>query len=76
MILHLEIDDSVFKDLNDLKHSHVGSLEDIAASLLTDPIKRIRQPPPVPPLDWATSDMKALVDITDKDLLHRALNTP
>lgn len=75
----LDIAEPVLERLKTLQRTHNQTLSQLASALLAEALSQhdsllARQK--THPLDWPTSDMKALVDISDKDALNRALDTP
>ena len=75
----LDIADPVLERLKTLQRTQNQTLSQIASALLAEALSQhdsllARQK--TQPLLWTTSDMKALLDISDKEALNRALDTP
>jgi len=75
----LDIADPVLGRLKSLQRTQNQTLSQIATTLLAEALAQ-HDASPAPqeprPLEWTTGDMKALIDISDKDALNRALDKP
>jgi len=71
----LDIDTPLLKDLKRLKKEQKKSLGRLVSELLVDALAK-RRPGQrrARVFRWASQDMKALVDITDKEALYAALD--
>jgi hypothetical protein len=71
----LDIDDPILREVKRLHESEGRSMGAIVSELLSDALARrrasTRRPPP---FSWASRPMRALVDLSDKDAVHAALD--
>jgi len=71
----LDIDTPILRDLKKIQQKEKKSLGKIVSELLADAISRRREGPPKGrPLRWRSADMRALVDIADKEAVYAALD--
>lgn len=71
----LDIETLILKELKQIRKEEGGSLGDLASRLLADAISRRkvgRQPSPS--FHWNSEDMRARVDLADKDAVYTILD--
>lgn len=71
----LDIDTPVLRDLKKLQKAEKKSLGRLVSDLLTEALSRRRESPSRKrPLRWTARDMRALVDLADKEAIYAALD--
>jgi hypothetical protein len=71
----LNIDASVLRELKRRQRREGKPLGELVSELLARALEeRDLVAAPTGPLDWATGPMRARIDLSDKDALHRVLD--
>ena len=72
----LDVDTPILREIKAIHEKEGRSMGAIVSELLADALARRRSPSrPRPAFRWTARPMKALVDLTDKDALHTALES-
>ena len=69
----IDIDAAVLRELKRRQRKEGKSLGQLVSELLAGSLRREGEEP-APPFTWATRPMQALIDLEDKEALHRALD--
>jgi hypothetical protein len=70
----VDIDDSILREVKAIHEREGRSMGAVVSELLADALARRRAGRERPAFRWTSRPMKALVDLTDKDALHAALD--
>jgi hypothetical protein len=70
----IDIDDPILKEVRTLHEREGRSMGAVISELLAEALARRRTGGARPSFHWASRDMKALVDIADKEAVHAALD--
>ena len=70
----VDIDDPILKEVRTLHEREGRSMGAIISELLAESLARRRTAGARPSFRWVSRDMKALVDIADKEAVHAALD--
>ena len=70
----VDIDTPVLQELKRLQRTEGKSLGRLVSDLLSEALGSRKQSPASRELVWTAQDMRALVDIGDKEALHAALD--
>jgi hypothetical protein len=70
----LDIDDPILKEVRSLHEKEGRSMGAIVSELLAEALGRRHSSGARPSFRWTCRDMKALVDISDKEAVHAALD--
>ena len=70
----LDIDDPVLNEVKALHKKEGRSLGAIVSELLAEALARRRSSRARPTFRWTSREMKPLVDLSDKDAVHAALD--
>ena len=71
----LDIEDTILKELKKVQQRDGGTLGHIVSRLLAEALSSEPRPV-VPPLEWVSRPMKALVDLADKEMVYAILDRP
>jgi hypothetical protein len=71
----LDIADPILKEVKAIHEKEGRSIGAIVSELLADALSRRRASRARPPFRWTSRDMKALVDLEDKEAVYAALDT-
>lgn len=71
----VDIDTPVLQELKRLQRSDGKSLGRLVSDLLSEALAGRRDKRPPPRLVWNAQEMRALIDIADKEALHAALDS-
>jgi hypothetical protein len=69
----VDIDDPILREVKALQEKDGRSMGAVVSELLADALARRRAARTRPAFRWTSRPMKALVDLTDKDAVHTAL---
>lgn len=70
----LDIDDPVLREVKAIHESEGRSMGTIVSELLAEALARRRSPRTRPAFRWISREMKALVDLSDKEAVYAALD--
>jgi hypothetical protein len=70
----LDIDDPILREIKALHEKEGRSMGAVVSELLAEALARRRSPRTRPSFRWTSRDMKALVDISDKEAVYAALD--
>lgn len=70
----VDIDDPILREVKAIHKKEGRSMGAVVSELLADALARRRTRPARPAFRWTSRQMKALVDVSDKDALHAALD--
>ena len=70
----LDIDDPVLREVKAIHEREGRSMGSVVSELLADALARRRSARGRPSFRWTARDMKALVDLSDKEAVHAALD--
>ncbi len=70
----LDIDDPVLREVKAIHEKEGRSMGAIVSELLADALARRRSARTRPAFHWVSRPMNALVDLTDKEAVHAALD--
>ena len=70
----VDIDDPILREVKAIHRREGRSMGTVISELLADALARRRAAPPSSAFRWSARSMKALVDLSDKDALHAALD--
>jgi hypothetical protein len=70
----LDIDDPILKEVRTLHEREGRSMGAIISELLAEALARRRSSGARPSFRWTSRDMKALVDLSDKEAVHAVLD--
>lgn len=70
----IDIDDPILREVKALHEKEGRSMGAIVSELFADALARRRAARGRPAFRWASRPMKALVDLSDKDAVHAALD--
>ena len=71
----LDIDATILREIKALQKNERRSMGRIVTDLLADALARRRRPADKQELRWTSRRMRALVDLSDKEAVHRALDS-
>lgn len=72
----IDIDDPILGEIKALQKKQGRSMGRIVTDLLADALARRKGPAPATQeLRWTSRPMRALVDLADKEAVHRALDS-
>ena len=71
----IDIDTPILREIKALQKKQGLSMGRIVTDLLADVLARRRGPSSAQELRWTSRPMRALVDLTDKEAVHRALDS-
>ena len=72
----LDLEKPVLDGLKRLQQIEKLPLGKIASRLLAEALAGERSGPPQRPFEWVSADMRAKVDLADKEALYRQLDQP
>jgi hypothetical protein len=70
----LDIDDPILREVKAIHEREGRSIGAVVSELLAEALARRRPSRARPPFRWTSRPMKALVDLTDKEAVHAALD--
>jgi hypothetical protein len=70
----LDIDDPILKEVRTLHEREGRSMGAIISELLAEALARRRSSGARPSFSWTSREMKALVDLSDKEAVHAVLD--
>ena len=70
----LDIDDPILREVKAIHEREGRSIGAIVSELLAEALARRRPSRPRPSFRWTSRPMKSLVDLTDKEAVHAALD--
>jgi hypothetical protein len=70
----LDIDDPILKEVRTLHEREGRSMGAIISELLAEALARRRSSGARPSFRWTSREMKALVDLSDKEAVHAVLD--
>jgi hypothetical protein len=70
----LDIDDPILKEVRTLHEREGRSMGAIISELLAEALARRRSSVARPSFSWTSREMKALVDLSDKEAVHAVLD--
>ncbi len=70
----IDVDDPILKEVRTFHESEGRSMGTIVSELLAEALARRRSSSTRPSFRWTARDMNALVDISDKEAVHAALD--
>lgn len=70
----LDIDTPILREVKALREKEGRSVGSIVSELLAEALARRRSARAVPSFRWTSRDMKALVDLSDKEAVYAALD--
>jgi hypothetical protein len=70
----LDIDDPILKEVKALHEREGRSMGAIVSELLAEALARRHASRPRPAFRWTARDMRALVDLSDKEAVYAALD--
>jgi hypothetical protein len=70
----VDIDDPILREVKVILEQEGRSMGAVVSELLADALARRRGPRERPAFQWSSRPMKALVDLSDKDAVHTALD--
>jgi hypothetical protein len=70
----LDIDDPILREVKAIHEREGRSIGAIVSELLAEALARRRPSRARPPFRWTSRPMKPLVDLTDKEAVHAALD--
>ena len=70
----IDIDDPILKEVRTLHEKEGRSMGAVISELLAEALARRRSSSARPSFRWTSRDMKALVDLSDKEAVHAALD--
>jgi hypothetical protein len=70
----LDIDDPILKEVRTLHEKEGRSMGAVVSELLAEALSRRRASGARPSFRWTSRDMKALVDIADKEAVYAVLD--
>jgi hypothetical protein len=70
----LDIDDPILREVKALHEREGRSMGAIVSELLAEALARRHASRPRPTFRWTARDMKALVDLSDKEAVYAALD--
>lgn len=70
----LDIDDPILREVRALRDREGRPMGAIVSELLAEALARRHASRPRPSFRWTSRDMKALVDLSDKQAVHAALD--
>jgi hypothetical protein len=70
----VDIDDPILREVKAIHEREGRSMGAVVSELLADALARRRTGRERPVFRWTSRPMKAMVDLTDKDALHAALD--
>ena len=71
----LDIDDPILREVRTIHEKEGRSMGAVVSELLADALARRRRSRARAVFHWTSRPMKALVDLSDKEALYRALDT-
>lgn len=71
----VDIDTLILREVKRLQRAEGKSLGRLVSDLLSEALAGRNRSPVVRELAWSTQDMRAFVDIGDKEALHAALDS-
>jgi hypothetical protein len=71
----LDIADPILKEIKAIHEKEGRSIGAVVSELLAEALARRRTSRARPPFRWTSRDMKALVDLEDKEVVYAALDT-
>lgn len=70
----MDIDTPILRELKELQEAEGKSLSRLVSDLLSEALGRRRRGEAAQELEWRSRDLRALVDVGDKEALHAALD--
>ncbi len=70
----LDIDDPILREIKALHEREGRSMGAVVSELVAEALARRRSSRARPPFRWTARDMKALVDLSDKEAVHAVLD--
>jgi hypothetical protein len=70
----LDIDDPILREVKAIHEREGRSIGAVVSELLAEALARRRPSRARPPFRWTSRPMKSLVDLTDKEAVHAALD--
>jgi hypothetical protein len=71
----LDIDGPILGEVRALRRKEGRSMGKIVSELLAEALTQRKTPSEAPRLAWVSRPMRALVDLSDKEVLHAALDS-
>ena len=71
----VDIDTPILQELKRLQRTEGKTLGRLVSDLLSDALAGRRRGSPAPELTWTAQDMRALLDLADKEAVHAALDS-
>ena len=71
----IDIDDPILKEVKAIREKEGRSIGAVVSELLAEALARRRASRVRPSFRWTSRDMKALVDLEDKEAVYAALDT-
>ncbi|MGE0043344.1 MAG: antitoxin [Vicinamibacterales bacterium] len=70
----IDIDDPILREIKAIQQKERRSMGAVVSELLADALARRRSGREHPAFGWTSRPMNALVDLSDKDAVHTALD--